>query len=222
MNRRMILPLIAGVLGTAILLWLGTWQLQRMTWKQGVLGAIDARLAMPAVAIPADPDPVADKYLQVNLSGMLEPRELHVLGFGNGGPGFRVIAAMVLNDGRRILVDRGFILETAKNALRGGGAVIATGSMIWPQETDKYIAPPDRAKNIWFARNVPLMAKELGTLPLMVALHQSNNTQGITPQIPSINIANRHLEYVLTWYGLAIIWFGMTGYLLWRIKRETV
>ncbi|MEE9453730.1 MAG: SURF1 family protein [Paracoccaceae bacterium] len=218
----MILPLIAGVIGTAILLSLGTWQLQRMSWKQGVLAAIDARLSMPAIAVPADPDPVADKYLQVNVSGTLEPVELHVLGFGNGGPGFRVIAAMVLKDGRRILVDRGFIPETAKNTVRNGGAVIATGSMIWPQETDKYIAAPDRAKNIWFARNVPLMAETLGTLPLMVALHQSNNNQGITPQIPSINISNRHLEYVLTWYGLAIIWFGMTGYLLWRIKRKTV
>ena len=35
-----------------------------------------------------------------------------------------------------------------------------------------------------------------------------------------MNIPNDHLEYAITWFGLAAVWAVMTGYLLWRIKRR--
>jgi surfeit locus 1 family protein len=44
MTRRMILPLLFGLVGCAILIGLGTWQLQRLAWKQGILAQISARL----------------------------------------------------------------------------------------------------------------------------------------------------------------------------------
>lgn len=217
MNRRMIVPLVFGIVGIATFLWLGTWQLQRMTWKADILEQIDTRLAAVPVTLPATPDPVADKYLQVEVSGTLLGDELHVLTFGNGGPGFRIIMVMELDNGRRILVDRGYLPEVAKNSPRAGGAVTAIGALIWPQETDKYVPEPNLEKNIWFARDVELMANTLDTEEVMVAIKQSTLNEGVTPQLPSVNISNRHLEYVMTWYSFAAIWFGMTGYLLWRI-----
>ncbi|OUS05105.1 hypothetical protein A9Q96_13480 [Rhodobacterales bacterium 52_120_T64] len=219
MNRR--LPLIIfGLTGAAILMSLGFWQLQRLTWKTGVLAEIDLRLAELPVALPLDVDPVADKYLQVEATGMIAKGELHVLTFSDGSPGFRVIAPMVLDDGRRILVDRGFLLETEKNSVRVGGEVTAVGSLVWPQETDKYVPDPNLEKNIWFARDVNLMAAALETDQIMLAISRSTNNDGITPQRVSVNITNRHLEYVMTWFSLAAIWIGMTGYALRRIKSK--
>lgn len=220
MNRRIPL-LIFGLVGTAILMSLGFWQLQRMTWKAGILTEIDTRLAEPPVALPANPDPVADKYLQVEATGRIVDGELHVLTFGDGGPGFRVIAPMVLEDGRRILVDRGFLPETEKDAPRARGDITAVGSLVWPQETDNYVPDPNREKNIWFARDVDLMAEALETDQVMLAISRSTNNDGITPQRVSVNISNRHLEYVMTWFSLAAIWVGMTGYALRRIKPKT-
>ena len=220
MNRRIPL-LIFGVVGTAILMSLGFWQLQRMTWKTEILTEIDRRLAEAPVSVPTNPDPVGDKYLQVEVTGLVEQTELHVLTFGDNTPGFRVITAMVLEDGRRILVDRGFVPETQKDAPRVGGVTRAVGSLVWPQETDKYVPDPNLEKNIWFARNVPLMATALNTQEVMLAVSRSSNNEGITPQIASVNISNRHLEYVMTWFSLAVIWIGMTGYALSRIKRKT-
>ena len=220
MNRRISL-LIFGFVGTAILMSLGFWQLQRMTWKAGILAEIDARLAEPPVALPIAPDPVADKYLQVEVTGMIEEGELHVLTFGEGGPGFRVIAPMALEGGYRILVDRGFLRESEKDVVRTGGDITAIGSLVWPQETDKYVPDPNIEKNIWFARDVNLMAEALGTDQVMLAISRSSNNDGITPQRVSVNISNRHLEYVMTWFSLAAIWIGMTGYALWRIKPKT-
>lgn len=220
MNRRMIAPLIFGLVGTAILMSLGFWQLQRLNWKTGILTEIGARLAQPPVGLPATLDKFADKYLQVEVSGQIETGELHVLTFGQGTPGFRVISTMVLDDGRRILVDRGFLPETQKDAVRYGGDVTAVGSLVWPQETDKYVPAPNYDKNIWFARDVPLMATALKTDQVMLAISRSTNNEGITPQQVAVNISNRHLEYVMTWFSLAVIWIGMTGYALWRIKRN--
>ncbi|MHA1127887.1 MAG: SURF1 family protein [Alphaproteobacteria bacterium] len=220
MNRRISL-LIFGFVGTAILMSLGFWQLQRMTWKAGVLAEIDARLVEPPVALPLNPDPVSDKYLQVEVTGIIDEGELHVLTFGDGGPGFRVIAPMVLEDGHRILVDRGYLPESEKDVVRAGGGITAVGALVWPQETDKYVPDPNLEKNIWFARNVNLMAEALKTDQVMLAISHSTNNDGVTPQRVSVNISNRHLEYVMTWFSLAAIWIGMTGYALRRIKPET-
>jgi len=219
MNKRIPL-LIFGLVGTSILISLGIWQYQRMTWKTSILAEIDARFAQTPVALPILPDPVADKYLQVTVSGTIVEGELHVLTFGDAGPGFRVIAPMVLEDGRRVLLDRGYIMETQKNAARSGGRVTAIGSLVWPQETDSFVPDPNLEKNIWFARDVDLMAETLDTDLVMIAVSSSTNDDGIQPQLVSVNITNRHLGYVMTWFSLAVIWIGMTGYALSRIKPK--
>ncbi|MBL4873806.1 MAG: SURF1 family protein [Rhodobacteraceae bacterium] len=219
MNKRVPL-LIFGLVGTSILISLGIWQYQRLVWKTSILAEIDSRLAQTPVALPISPDPVADKYLQVKVTGTVADGELHVLTFGDGGPGFRVIAPMVLENGRRILLDRGFVLETEKNVARAGGEVTAIGSLIWPQETDNFVPDPNLEKNIWFARDVDLMADALDTDQVMVAVSRSTNNDGLLPQLVSVNITNRHLGYVMTWFSLAVIWIGMTGYALSRIKPK--
>ena len=221
MIRRMAIPLFFGLTGAAILFALGTWQLSRWQWKTDLLAGIASRLEQPAVALPANPDPVADKYLQVTASGVIEPTELHVLTSGDLGPGFKVISPMVLEDGRRILIDRGYIGETEKNTPRKGGPATVTGALVWPDETDSFVPAPNLERNIWFARDVELMADTLKTEPVMISVTATDNTGGILPQPVSINISNRHMEYVLTWYSMAIIWIGMTGYAVWRIKRQT-
>jgi len=221
MTRRMIFPLVFGIVGTAILLSLGTWQVFRLQWKTQILHEIATRLASDPVALPENSDPVGDKYLRVMADGVIGAEELHVLAYGNGGPGFKVIAPMALDNGRRVLLDRGFMPETAKNTARTGGVANVVGVLVWPQETDGFVPAPNLDKNIWFARDVELMAKALNTEPVMISVTDSTLTEGITPQAVSVNIANRHLEYVLTWYSMAIIWIGMTVYFLWRIKHGT-
>ena len=62
---RVILPLVFGLLGCAILVSLGIWQVQRLAWKQGVLAQIDARITAAPVALPIRPDRQRDQYLAV-------------------------------------------------------------------------------------------------------------------------------------------------------------
>lgn len=221
MNVRIISLIVFSAIVTGVFVALGTWQLQRMEWKTELLAAIDERMLAAPVSLPVALDPVTDKYLRVTVTGEIGTDELHVLTSITGTPGFKIITTMDLPDGRRILIDRGFVPEIAKTEPRFGGPTTAIGSLLWPLETDKYTPAADRSTNIWFARDVELMSAELGTLAILVAITESDNNENITPQPIEINIHNRHLEYVLTWYGFAIIWVGMIGLLIWRNTRRT-
>ena len=72
--------------------------------------------------------------------------------------GKRCARVPALPDGRRILLDRGFVPIGDKDAARPPGPVAATGNLVWPREG---AARPDRASNVWIARDVPLLAKAL-------------------------------------------------------------
>jgi surfeit locus 1 family protein len=220
MTRRMIAPLLFGVLGVAILVALGAWQVQRLAWKTEILDRIDARLAAAPVAVPATPDPAADQYLRVRAEGAIGPGELHVYTTGpRGAVGYRVIAPLELAGGRRILLDRGFVPIADKDAPRRLGPFSVEGSLSWPRETDGWTSAPDRDANIWFARDVPLMAGALATEPLLLVVATSDPA-GPVPMPVTASVPNNHLQYAITWFGLAVVWTLMTGYLLWRIKRR--
>ena len=219
--RGIIAPLVFGVAGVAILVWLGAWQLHRLEWKTAILERIETRLAAAPVPVPAAPDREADADLKVDARGRLEPGELHVYTSApQRGVGYRVIAPLALEDGRRVLVDRGFVPIAAKDAARPTGPITVVGNLAWPQETDGWTSPPDREENIWFARDVPLMAEALGTAPVMIVASASDDPMAPVPMPVTVNIPNNHLGYAITWFGLAMVWAVMTGYLLWRIKRR--
>lgn len=220
MTRRLIAPLMLGLLGVAVLVALGVWQLQRLEWKRGVLAEIGARLAAAPVAVPAQPDPAADRYRRVYADGLLLPGEIHVYTAGpRGGVGYRVVAPMELSDGRRILVDRGFVAIADKDGSRPTGPISLTGNLVWPDDGPP---APDREKNVWTGRDVPLMAADLGTAPVLVVAAEVAPAGGPVPMPVSVAIPNNHLGYAVTWFGLAAVWTLMTVLWLWRIKRGTV
>ncbi|MCA3439946.1 MAG: SURF1 family protein [Rhodobacter sp.] len=222
MTRRMILPLLFGLAGCAILIALGSWQMQRLAWKQAILAQISARLTDPPVALPAVPDPTVDKYLPVRVTGRFTGTGIDVLASLRGvGAGYRVIAAFQTDDGRRIMIDRGFLPEDQRDRPRKATVASILGTLHWPDETDSFTPPPDTARAIWFARDVPAMAAVLQTEPVLIVAREATG-DGITPlPVDTQGIANNHLNYAVTWFSLAAVWAGMTGLLLWRIRRRT-
>ncbi|MDC0736902.1 SURF1 family protein [Cognatishimia sp. SS12] len=224
--QRLILPLFFGILGTAILLWLGSWQVQRLAWKEGVLADINARMTDAPVAVPASPDVARDQYLPVVASGLITTDEIHVLASSKQtGAIYRVIAAFETADGRRLLLDRGWIKPEAKDTPRPEVATTVTGNLHWPDERDGFTPDADTAANIWFAREVPEMAAKLGTEPVLIVARATDETRpDVTPMpVTSAGIPNDHLQYAVTWFGLALVWVAMTLYYLRRMRiREKV
>ena len=143
MTKRMIIPLIFGLAGCAILISLGVWQVQRLAWKEGILAEIAQEIAADPVPLPASFQPDEDRYLPVSLKGSYPGDEIHVLfSIKNVGPGYRVIAPFETSDGRRILVDRGFAFISEKNIDRAAEGVSLVGNLHWPDETDSFTGKP--------------------------------------------------------------------------------
>lgn len=220
--RRYLFPLILGILGCAILVGLGLWQLQRMGWKEAMLGDIQARIDAPAVALPAEIDP-SMKYMPVEVAGTTTGDEIDILsGSREQGGGYQVISGFVTDDGRRIMVDRGFVPQEARHAPRPPVRLQVQGNLHWPDEKGSATPAPNLAENIWFARDVPAMAEALGTEPILVVASQvRGEAQGVQPIPVAIEgIPNNHLSYAVQWFLIALAWAGMTVALIWRIRQQ--
>lgn len=222
--RRYLFPALLGLFGVAILLSLGIWQVQRLAWKQAMLAEIQAGIEAPAGPLPAAVDP-SMKYRPVEVAGRTTGQEVLVLsGTREAGGGYLVISGFETADGRRIMVDRGFIPQDARHAPRPPVALRVSGNLHWPEEKGSATPEPNLTEGIWFARDVPVMAAHLGTEPvLIVASRVEGDAQGVQPIPVGISgIPNNHLEYAVTWFMLAAVWAGMTVYLMSRIRRRTV
>ena len=212
---------VFGVLGTAILLSLGIWQLQRLAWKQEVLRAIESKILAPAVEIPQTVLPDAHSLLPVRAEGRYKGDTVRVLVSQKiYGAGYRLITAFELVDGRTIMLDRGFTSARLEmpSTPEGRGQVI--GNLQWPQEIDSFTPENDLAANIWFARDVARLAEHLKAEPVLLVLRDSSfETEAATP-LPKMtaNIPNDHMNYAITWFSLALIWLGMSGYFLYRSR----
>ena len=121
------------------------------------------------------------------------------------------------------VVDLGVVPTAEKEPLRTGQSTTVTGNLNWPRETDSFVPDPERDRNIWFARDVDLMADALGTEPvLIVARTLDPPVPGVTQLPVSVeDIPNNHLQYAITWFSMALLWAGMTVLLGWRMASRT-
>jgi surfeit locus 1 family protein len=220
MTRNMIVPILFGLVGAAILCSLGVWQIKRLAWKNDLIAQIEAKIDAEPVRLPQTPRQSDDVYRAVMVDGTLKGPEVHYLTSIKGtGPGFRIIRAFETSDGRDILIDLGFIREAEKSTPRPASAHQIIGNLIWPNETDSYIPDPNLERNIWFARDVEKMSAALSTEPIMIAARALTPERPETPQPVTARLTNDHLEYAITWFSLMAIWIGMTAFLLYRIKQ---
>lgn len=223
MLRNTIFALVLGLMGCAVLTSLGVWQVQRLAWKDAIIAGAEAMIAEAPVALPVMPDPVADRYRAVQVTGGFTGEEAHVLtSTRERGPGFLVVAAYEASDGRRILIDRGYVPETAKTSPRPGHAAEVAGNLNWPDDVTASTPPYDAARAIWYGRDVAGIAALLKTEPLLV-IARTDTGDGIVPQpVTTAGFRNDHLGYAVTWFGLAAVWLGMTVFLLWRIRTRKI
>ncbi|MCT4558683.1 MAG: SURF1 family protein [Pelagimonas sp.] len=220
--KRILAPLVIGLAGAAILVWLGTWQVQRLAWKQAILSEIDATIAGKAIPLPRVISPTQQRYQPVTLTGEIEADTLYVLvSKKQVGAGWRLVSAFSTADGRRVLVDRGFVPVDQKSSPRYAGPATLNGNLHWPDDRNSSTPENDVDANTWFARDLGQMAEQLQTEPLLVVTRDmSPSDPGVTPlPVDSAGIPNDHLNYAITWYSLAVVWLFMTG--VWIRRRLT-
>lgn len=217
-------PLLIGLGGLTILVALGTWQVQRLAWKQDLLAGIEARIDADPVPLPADPSPDEDRYLPVTITGEIAggPRARMLASRRQVGAVHRHIVPVETADGRRILVDLGWTPADTGLPRLPADPLTLTGNLDWPREVDGFTPAPDLDVQLWHARDVPALADALGTEQILLVLRETPQAGlGVTPwPVDTGGIPNDHLEYAVTWFSLAGIWVGMTLLFVLRTRRK--
>ena len=225
MNRKWLFVLFVAVPGLLVLLSLGVWQTKRLAWKEGLLENISYNLSSQPSILPTELKKLEHNYKMVKVEGSLEPRSIFILTPVKGsGAGFRVISPLKLKNGSKILIDRGVIKEQDTDrleTLRQKNLVI--GYLFWPNETDYFTPDPNLERNIWFSRDLEKMASFLETQPILVVATENRLDPSLKMQDPTIDIPNNHLQYAITWFMMAILWFGMSAYFVYKmIKKKKI
>ena len=218
---RLIFPVVVGVFGTAILISLGIWQMQRLAWKEEMLAQIGVQITAAPAPLALRPASEIKEFAPVSVAGRFLDGEAHVLRSIKGqGVVFRIIAPFETLTGRRILVDRGYVLEAQKMAKRPIGATQIIGNFRTPEEVDVFTPAPDWENNFIFARDVDQLSEHFDTEPLLLILRETSEARPqVTPwPVDTNSIPNNHLQYAIIWFSLALVWLGMTA--LWIVRKR--
>ncbi len=239
-GRSLLLPSLATLVALAILIGLGTWQLQRMAWKESLIRQIEARAYGEPGSILPESEWTAwradqDEFRKVRVSGtFMHDLEAPVYGLApgtrQGAPlqGYYIITPLKLSSGAIVMVNRGFVPTDLKDpAARAqaqpGGDVTITGLVRAP-ETRNFFTPQDEpAKNLWFTRDPQAIAqarKLERVAPFLIDADASPNPGG-WPRggQTQLTLPNNHLQYAFTWFGIALTLIGVFSAFAWkRIK----
>jgi surfeit locus 1 family protein len=212
-------PLLAPTLwflpGVALLIGLGVWQIQRLQEKEALIASVEAGMKAPPVPL-ADALKLgaAAEYHHVRLRGhFLHDKELYVFSQGPmGAVGVDVVTPLVQESGDTVLVDRGFVPEQLRKPQtratgQVAGDVALTGVLRLSQEPGLFTPVPDRQTRLWFVKNVPEMAAAAGvTTPSVIIEADAAPNPGGWPVggRTQIDFPNDHLQYAITWFGLAL------------------
>lgn len=211
---------LATLVSLVILISLGVWQMQRLAWKSELLVQIETRAeaaARPAdeiLALGAAGEDLGFYRVSLTCPGLATAPFVQLYAIKDGQAGQRLISACPVTGGgyQSILVDRGFVPDTvtARPPVdpEGTQPVEVVGLLRNPDPAN-FVTPDNRpGANLWYSRDVAAMAATLGVSgPAPVFLLAETPTN---PDFPALEptplpgeIANRHLEYALTWFGLA-------------------
>jgi surfeit locus 1 family protein len=196
-------PTLFTLAGFLLLAALGTWQLERQSWKEGLISARLAAIDAAPIALPAAVDAARGlEFHQVRVAGrFLSGHELYLRATSpQGALGFQALAPLARADGGIVLVDRGFVPEDRKGiAVPDAGETNITGYLRLPPASKSWFAPDNRpATNEWFTIDLPMMERAAGLGPLLPFYIDMTATRENLMDIP-----NNHLQYAITWYALA-------------------
>ncbi len=214
--RRLLIPSLSTVVMLAILISLGTWQIYRLHWKEGILARIAAAEAAPPVPLGQQSDPDApDPYTKVSVSGRFRFDQAAEFGADvrdtRAGPtlGSYQIVPLTREHGLTIMVDRGWIPQTPEAPLDDPAGRVAVTGYVRPGDVPHWFSPADdRAARMFYTLDPKAIGAAVGVRDpapfVLVALGPSATGSYPAPAHHLPRPPNNHLSYVITWYGLAL------------------
>ena len=234
MRRGLLVPAFATLCGLVVLLALGTWQVERKAWKEALIATLTERAAAAPVALPAPEQwgtltAEDSEFLRVRLRADFRSDDALVYTSGSAlrddvrAPGYFVFSAGQLLGGQTVVVNRGYVKERSYSVQPGPAEIV--GYLRWPESPSWFVPERDASSDVWHVRNHRAMARARGwnnVAPFYIE-QESPIPPGGSPHPASLrpNLPNHHLQYALTWYGLALVLIAVfTVWVVDRLRQE--
>ena len=238
-RRCVLLPAFCALVVFAVLVGLGTWQVRRLAWKEGLTAAINARLSAPPGNLPpragwSDLTEGDVEYRRYAFGAELLPgQEALVFTTGSAfrpdvsGVGYWVFAPARLAGGSIVVINRGFVPDDKHDAATRpqsarAGMLDIVGVGRWPEARGEFTPKDNPDANRWYARDPAAMAAayKWGEVAPFYIEQVGPVAAGVLPQtgrfVPELR--NAHLQYAVTWYGLAAALVAV--FIAWLIRRR--
>lgn len=238
-RRGLLVPVLFTASALAVLIALGTWQLERKAWKEALIATVNARLAAGPAELPrpeqwAGLKPADAEYRRVKFRADFR-HDLEALvqatksAFRDdvSGIGYWVFTPTQVS-GKAVLVNRGFVPENRRDpASRPEGQVPAMdviGVLRWPEPRGRFTPADEPGRNLFYARDPASIAraKSLDAAPFYIEQEAPVPPGGWPHPSPlQVRLPNDHLQYAITWFGLAAVLIGV--FAVWfRGRRRPV
>ena len=216
--RLLLWPTIIAILGLALLLGLGTWQLERLAWKNALIAERASRLSAPLMNLDIRKPDGSLNFRRVSVRGeFLHHQEFHLLSrTSKGRAGIHVVTPFVpLSENAEhtaILVNRGWVPNALSDpGLRRegqtSGVVVVEGITRMDVGRRGWFVPEnDPPSGVWLRMDLRQMSDALGLplAPFIIEAGPALNPGGYPRGGQTrIQIRNDHLGYAITWYTLA-------------------
>lgn len=207
---------------------LGNWQVERLNWKLGLIEKLETRYGLPSIDMPhilLVPDDW--EYRHVSVSGrFLHMREMTLYSIGpKGRPGYDLFTPLLAQDGKYVIINRGWVPENLKEQISRpntikSGLVEITGVLRKSRKKERFAPDNEPERNLWYYGDLPAMAKAQDLIQVfpMFLYTDKDYMPGAYPigGRTRLKLVNNHLDYVMTWYGLAIVLLAI--YLIFSLR----
>ncbi|WP_108666129.1 SURF1 family protein [Euzebya rosea] len=203
---------------------LGLWQVRRHHEQVEENTRVEAQLASsPAALEDALASPDID-LLPVRATGTFEADEQLQLAprSRNERPGFEVLAPLRLDDGRALLVNRGWMPLDSELPAPPAGEVTVTGRLRTPFDSRQVLTDDAGTITLVSSVDTDVLAEQVDdliTVGWLEVVDEQAREQGVLPRPaePPVLEAGPHLNYAAQWFAFTII--GLIGYPLLLRRR---
>ena len=237
-TRRDVSALLFVVVSVIVMLYLGTWQVKRLFWKNALVQTIATNTSMEPLALDRCQDlqvQAQDLYRPVTLSGEFDYKHAFYLYAGaremQGGQGYRMLTIFNCAKGGHILVDRGWVpldyRQMPEKIYEPKGTMTLHGALLKGEQPGIFTPSNRPEHNMWYWIDLDSFAKVTSySLPAVFFMEAPTERDGpvhirfpLGKQVEA-SLRNNHLQYAITWYSLAIA--AIVIYILaLRNKRRT-
>ena len=206
---------LVSIIISLICFSLSIWQVKRLKWKEDLISNIEKAYNSDSININMLNDDLKNfKFKNVYLEGIFINEKSMFLGprVNKSQVGYHLITPFLLKDGRYILINRGWLKEILK--IKEQKKEYLINGILKESDIKNIFTPQNNMeKNLWFYISTKQMS-EFSEIKLVdnifVDLIGSNPNERLTIINSSIpKIVNNHLQYVITWTILGLLFLVM-------------